>query len=302
MELLLDVARAVNLSACEEISRVPLSLSLSLSSKFSQAYRNFGAWVWAATWQNSRHGDAQVHLNEKFSSLHFVGGLIDAIHCSTFAKLEGEGVIHGWSFDHPSFTRNGHLHYRLHAKWWMRARILKRGTWKTRCQIFEIRNSLTLCRSIDQKRVFRRRDRWCFCGEGRWFSCELPGYSLSLFLFHYACALCHAWVVYAWFIVLSYGKNIRGRSSSKESDEFGSPLRDMGHTRSIFTYIYTLFFFFFTFFPFIGNLGEATRVSWYDSIGDYSYLNMTLYRERIYYISCVECTALNKKRPFIEGK
>ena len=31
MELLLDVARAVNLSACEEISRVPLSLSLSLS-------------------------------------------------------------------------------------------------------------------------------------------------------------------------------------------------------------------------------------------------------------------------------
>ena len=137
MELLLDVARAVNLSACEEISRVPLSLSLSLSSKFSQAYRNFGAWVWAATWQNSRHGDAQVHLNEKFFSLHFVGGLIDAIHCSTFAKLEGEGVIHGWSFDHPSFTRNGHLHYRLHAKWWMRARILKRETWNA---VSDIRN------------------------------------------------------------------------------------------------------------------------------------------------------------------
>ena len=80
------------------------------------------------------------------------------------------------------------------------------------------------------------------------------------------------------------------------------PLWGIWVTRDRFLRIYTHFFFFFTFFPFIGNLGEATRVSWYDSIGDYSYLNMTLYRERIYYISCVECTALNKKRPFIEGK
>lgn len=102
-----------------------------------------------------------------------------------------------------------------------------------------------------------------------------PSLSLS------ACALCHAWVVYAWFIVVSYDENIRERSSSKESDEFGSPLRDMGHARSIFIYIYT--FFFILFLLLLEILGRATRVSWYDSIGDYSYFEYDFVQGRILY-------------------
>lgn len=119
-----------------------------------------------------------------------------------------------------------------------------------------------------------------------------PSLSLS------ACALCHAWVVYAWFIVVSYDENIRERSSSKESDEFGSPLRDMGHARSIFIYIHFFLYFFCFYWKSWGEQREYrdTILSVITAI-----LNMTLYREE-YYISCVEYTALNKKRSFIEGK
>lgn len=69
----------------------------------------------AVIWQNSRHDEA--HLNEKFSSLHFDGGLIDGIHCSIFAMDEThEGEDTRW--------RNGHLSsyiciivYTVNAKW-----------------------------------------------------------------------------------------------------------------------------------------------------------------------------------------
>lgn len=131
------------------------------------------------------------------------------------------------------------------------ARILKRGTWNLKSGVRYSKLGILwpfVDRSI-RREFFEAEIDDVFAAKGGGF---LPGYSLSLSRSLSACALCHAWVVYAWFIVVSYGKNIRGRSSSKESDEFGSPFERYG-SHEIDFYIYT--FFFSLFFPFIGNLG-----------------------------------------------
>lgn len=245
----LGVARGESLSACEEISR-------ALSCKFSQA-KTFERGC-AATRQNSRHN---CTLNEKFSSLHFGGG-------STVFIVRQMRNSAKASFANDPLTilqmKEARLHHRVyHHVGACIARILKHETRNLK-RVFEIRNQEFLDHFVDRKRrgEFLEEERSMMFLRWLVVSCELPGYSLSL----YACALCHVWLVYAWFIVVSYGEYIRGRSSSKENDEFGSPLRDMGHRDwflyidIVYIYIY-MYTFFFLFFPLIGNVrGNASIV------------------------------------------
>lgn len=164
-------------------------------------------------------------------------------------------------------------------------------------ELFEIRNSLTLCRSIDPKRVLRGRDRWCFCGEGWWF---LASYLATLSL---SFSLCLCIMSRLSGVRVIYRRELRWKYSWKVFIEgkwwIRFPFEGYG-SREIDFYIYIHFFLYFFCF-YWKSWGEQREYR--DTILSVitAILNMTLYREE-YYISCVEYTALNKKRSFIEGK
>lgn len=170
----LGVARGESLSACEEISR-------ALSCKFSQA-KTFERGC-AATRQNSRHN---CTLNEKFSSLHFGGG-------STVFIVRQMRNSAKASFANDPLTilqmEEARLHHRVyHHVGACIARILKHETRNLK-RVIEIRNQEFLDHFVDRKRrgEFLEEERSMMFLRWLVVSCELPGYSLSL----YACALCH---------------------------------------------------------------------------------------------------------------